>query len=381
MPQSSGMEAREQVSSSKRIVIKVGSSSITHETGRLDLGRIEKLSREIADLMASGKEVVLVSSGAVAAGLGKLGLKEKPKTIPEKQAVAAVGQGVLIHIYGKVFGEYSQTVAQVLLTREDTIARERCLNSRNTLLTLLGMGVLPVINENDAVAVDELKIGENDTLSAMVASLIDADLLIILSDIDGLYTANPASDPGAILLHQVGEIDEKIEASCGGAGSARGTGGMFTKVQAAKIATSSGIPLVIANSKTESVLHRVVSGEPLGTLFSAKENGHGFKKRWISFGAKVEGSVSVDSGCEKSVVSGGKSLLPAGLIGVEGEFGQGAVVKVLSASGRELGRGMVNYSSEELLKIKGKHSDEIADILGAKPYDEAIHRDHLAILV
>jgi glutamate 5-kinase len=375
------MEARGLVSSSKRIVIKVGSSSITHETGLLDLGRIEKLSREIADLMASGKEVVLVSSGAVAAGLGKLGLKERPKTIPEKQAVAAVGQGVLIHIYGKVFGEYSQTVAQVLLTREDTIARERCLNSRNTLLTLLEMGVLPIINENDAVAVDELKIGENDTLSAMVASLIDADLLIILSDIDGLYTTNPSSDPGASLITQVDEINEKIEASCGGAGSARGTGGMFTKVQAAKIATSSGIPMIIANSKTESVLHRVASGEPLGTLFCAKENAHGFKKRWISFGAKVEGSVSVDSGCEKSVVSGGKSLLPAGLVGVEGEFLQGAVVKVLSASGRELGRGMVNYSSEELLKIKGKHSDEIADILGAKPYDEAIHRDHLAILV
>jgi glutamate 5-kinase len=381
MPQSSLMEARERVRSSKRIVLKLGSSSITHGTGRLDLERIEKLAREISDLIASGKELVLVSSGAVAAGLGKLGLKERPKTIPEKQAVAAVGQGVLIHIYGKIFGEYSQTVAQVLLTREDTIARERCLNSRNTFLTLLGMGVLPIVNENDAVAVDELKIGENDTLSAMVASLIDADLLIILSDIDGLYTANPAKDPKAVLVRQVDEIDERIEASCGGAGSERGTGGMLTKVQAAKIATSSGIPMLIANSTLDSVLHRISSGEELGTLFCAKENAHSFKKRWISFGAKVEGSLTVDSGCERSIVGGGKSLLPAGLVGVEGDFGQGAVVSVLSASGRELGRGMVNYSSEELGRIKGKHSDEIAAILGGKPYDEAIHRDHMALLV
>lgn len=375
------MEARGTVALARRIVIKVGSSSITHETGRLDLGRIEKLSREISDLIASGKEIVLVSSGAVAAGLGKLGLKERPKTIPEKQAIAAVGQGVLIHIYGKIFGEYSQPVAQVLLSREDTIARERCLNSRNTFLTLLGMGVLPIVNENDAVAVDELKIGENDTLSAMVASLIDADLLVILSDIAGLYTTNPSIDPKAVIVHQVDEIDDRVEAACGGAGSSRGTGGMFTKVQAAKIATSSGIPMVIADSKEEAVLHRIVSGEVLGTLFCAKENAHRFKKRWLSFGAKVEGSVSIDSGCERSIVSGGKSLLPAGLVGVEGEFGQGAVVKVLSASGRELGRGMVNYSAEELGRIKGRHSDEIASILGAKPYDEAIHRDHLAILV
>lgn len=375
------MGSREQVADSKRVVVKLGSSSITHPTGMLDLGRLDKLSRQIADLVAAGKEVVLVSSGAVAAGLGKLGLKDRPATIPAKQAVAAVGQGVLIHIYGKLFAEYSQTVAQVLLTRQDAIARERCLNSRNTLLTLLGMGVLPIINENDAVAVDELKIGDNDTLSAMVASLIDADLLLILSDIDGLYTANPAIDSRAALVHQVDEIDEAVEASCGGAGSARGTGGMMTKVQAAKIATSSGIPMIIANSGTDAVLHRVLSGEELGTLFCPKENAHGFKKRWISFGAKVEGSLSVDSGCERSIVSGGKSLLPAGLTGVEGEFGQGAVVRVLSLAGRELGRGMVNYASEELERIKGRHSEEIASILGAKPYDEVIHRDNLAVLV
>jgi glutamate 5-kinase len=375
------METRADIAAAKRIVVKIGSSSLTHETGRLDLGRIEKLARELSDLIASGKELVLVSSGAVAAGMGKLGLAERPRTIPEKQAVAAVGQGALIHIYAKIFAEYSQVVAQVLLTREDSVGRDRCLNSRNTLLTLIGMGVLPIINENDAVAVDELKIGDNDTLSAMVASLIDADLLIILSDIDGLYTANPASDPDAAMVRCVPEITEAVEASCGGSGSQRGTGGMHTKVQAAKIATSSGIPMVIANSGLESVLRRLLSGEELGTLFQARENAHHFKKRWLSFGAKVEGSISIDAGCESSVLSGGKSILPAGVVSTEGDFEHGAVVRVLSASGRELGRGMVNYSSKELVRIKGRKSEEIAAILGVKAYDEAIHRDHLALLV
>ncbi len=375
------MSSRSELSLAKRIVVKIGSSSLTHETGRLDLGGIEHYVRELSDLRASGREVVLVSSGAVAAGMGKLGLAARPSTIPEKQAVAAVGQGALIHIYAKIFAEYSQTVAQVLLTREDSVGRDRCLNSRNTLLTLISMGVIPIINENDAVAIDELKIGDNDSLSAMVASLIDADLLVILSDIDGLYDSNPALNPQARMLSEVAEISQEIEASCGGAGSQRGTGGMYTKVQAAKIATSSGIPMLIANSKEPSVLRRLLAAEDLGTLFLARENAHHFKKRWISFGAKVEGKLHVDSGCEGSILLKGKSLLPAGLCSVEGDFSQGAVVSVHSLSGRELGRGMVNYGSAELERIKGHKSEEIAGILGEKTYDEVIHRDHLALLV
>jgi glutamate 5-kinase len=373
--------ARECLKEAKRIVIKLGSSSLTHETGRLDLGQIERYARDFSDAVASGREIVLVSSGAVAAGVGRLGLKQKPKTIPEKQAVAAVGQGVLMQVYEKIFGEYSQVVAQVLLTREDSTARERCLNSRNTLLTLLEMGAIPIINENDAVAVDELKIGDNDTLSAQVASLIDADLLLILSDIDGLYTANPKTDPNAKLVSCVEEITAAVEESSGGAGSSRGTGGMRTKIQAAKISTSSGIPLVIANSREPHALSRLLSGEELGTLFLAKENPHHFKKRWLSFGAVVEGSLTVDSGCEKSIVEKGRSLLPAGVTKVDGTFAAGEAVRVLSAEGREIARGVVNYNSEDLIKIKGKRSEEIAAILGSKPYDEAIHRDNLALLV
>jgi glutamate 5-kinase len=366
----------------QRVVVKVGSSSLTHETGRLDLDRIERLARELSDLAASGKQIVLVSSGAVAAGLGKLGLSERPKTIPEKQAVAAVGQVALMHVYSKIFSEYSQTVAQVLLTREDTVDRKRCVNSLTTLTTLLSMGVIPIVNENDAVAVDELKIGENDSLSAMVASLVGADLLIILSDIDGLYTANPKDHPEATLVESVAEITEAVESSCGLAGSGRGTGGMVTKVQAAKIATSSGIPMVIANSGSPRVLHRILEGESVGTLFLASPNAPGFRKRWLSFGAKVEGSLKVDKGAETSLISSGRSLLPAGIVEVMGDFSQGDAVSVVSeSSGREIARGIANYSADEFKLIRGKKSDEISAILGYKAYDEAIHRDHLALLV
>ena len=237
---------RANIGEAQRIVVKVGTSTLTHETGKLNFFRIERLVRELSDLVNQGKEIVLVSSGAVGAGMERLGLTEKPKTIPEKQAAAAVGQGVLLHVYEKIFAEYGQTVGQVLLTREDSVKRSRYVNSRNTLLQLLAMGVIPIINENDAVAVDELKIGDNDTLSAMVGTIVDADLIIILSDVDGVYTANPQTNPEAKLLSEIAEITPEIDELAGGPGTMRGTGGMYTKIQAAKIAVNAGIALVIA---------------------------------------------------------------------------------------------------------------------------------------
>jgi glutamate 5-kinase len=241
------MLTRQSLGEAKRIVVKVGTSTLTHSTGKLNLQGIEKLVRELSDLANQGKQILLVTSGAVGAGMDRLGLKEKPKTIPEKQAAAAVGQGILMHAYEKLFGEYGQVVAQVLLTREDSVNRSRYANCRNTFMTLLSMGVIPIVNENDAVAVDELKIGDNDTLSAMVASIVEADLLINLSDIEGLYTANPQTDPTATLIAEVADITPAIEELAGGPGSDKGTGGMYTKIQAAKIAVNSGVVMVIAS--------------------------------------------------------------------------------------------------------------------------------------
>jgi glutamate 5-kinase len=382
MPHSRAMGRRTSLAGAKRIVVKAGSSSLTDDTGSIDLEKMTCLVDDLSRVAGGGREVVLVSSGAIAAGRGKIGMAERPKTIPEKQALAAIGQVALMQTYSELFSARSLTAAQVLLTRDDTLDRTRCLNSRTTLTTLLSMGAVPIVNENDAVAVDEIKIGENDSLSAMVAALIDADLLVILSDIDGLYTQDPRKDPGAAIVRTVEEITAAVEASSGGAGSSLGTGGMATKVQAAKIATSAGIPLVIANAGEKDVLSRVLSGEELGTIFLAREGALGFKKRWLSFGARVEGRLYVDRGAERSLVSAGGSLLAAGIKAVDGEFSEGDVVSVLSReSGRELGRGMSNYSAEDLRKIMGKRSDDIASILGTKPYDEAIHRDRLALLV
>ncbi len=261
-------KARENLKNAKRIVIKVGTSTLAHaESGKLNLYRIEHLIREIADLHNAGKEIIFVSSGAIATGMNKLGIKVKPQTIPENQALAAIGQGVLMHIYEKFFAEYGQTIGQVLLTGEnasDAHARE---NSRNSLRAILDMGAIPVINENDAVAVDEIKIGDNDNLSAIVAALIDAEVLIILSDIDGLYDGNPKVDKSARLLDEVAEIDSEIEKIAGGAGTKLGTGGMFTKIQAAKFATAHGVTMLIINGSTNGNLRRALSGEVVGTIF------------------------------------------------------------------------------------------------------------------
>lgn len=371
----------EALKKAKRIVIKVGTSTITYANGKRNFSQIDRLAREISDLQNQGKEMILVTSGAVAVGVDRMGLPGKPKTIPGKQAAAAVGQGVLMHTYEKFFADYGQIVAQVLITKTEAIDRHRYTNTRNTFMELMRQRVIPIVNENDVVALDELKIGDNDNMSALVAGIVDADLVIILSDVDGLYTANPQTHPDAVIVPEVVEITPEIEASAGGVGSARGTGGMATKIQAAKAATSSGIHLVIASGTEKNAITRVLQGEELGTLFVSRENRLQFRKRWLAFGAKIAGSIVVDEGCAKAIrKAGGCSILPAGVFAVQGEFLPGSTVSVIDKDAHELARGLVHYSSAELEQIKGCNSGEIANILGHKNFDEVIHRDDLVIL-
>lgn len=373
--------SREALQKAKRIVIKVGTSTITYANGKRNFSQIDRLAREISDLQNQGKEMILVTSGAVAVGVDRMGLPGKPKTIPGKQAAAAVGQGVLMHTYEKFFADYGQIVAQVLITKTEAIDRHRYTNTRNTFMELMRQRVIPIVNENDVVALDELKIGDNDNMSALVAGIVDANLVIILSDVDGLYTANPQTHPDAVIVPEVAEITPEIEASAGGVGSARGTGGMATKIQAAKAATSSGIHLVIASGTEKNAITRVLQGEELGTLFVSRENRLQFRKRWLAFGAKIAGSIVVDEGCAKAIrKAGGCSILPAGVFAVQGEFLPGSTVSVIDKDAHELARGLVHYSSAELEQIKGCNSGEIANILGHKNFDEVIHRDDLVIL-
>ena len=376
-----GKSCREALKKAKRIVVKVGTSTITYANGKRNFSQIDRLARELSDLQNQGKEMILVSSGAVAVGVDRLGLPAKPSTIPGKQACAAVGHGVLMHTYEKLFADYGQIVAQVLITRTEAIDRHRYTNCRNTFMTLLQQGVIPIVNENDVVALDELKIGDNDNMSALVAGIVDADLVIILSDIDGLYTANPATHPEATLVHTVPEITPEIEASAGGVGSSRGTGGMATKIQAAKAATNSGIQLVIASGTEKNAIPRILQGEEIGTLFVSRENRLQFRKRWLAFGAKIQGSIVVDDGCAKAIrKAGGCSILPAGICQVMGDFQTGSTVSVIDKEGHELARGLVHYTSSELDRIKGCKSADIENILGHKNFDEVIHRDDLVIL-
>lgn len=372
---------REALKKAQRIVIKVGTSTITYANGKRNFAQIDRLAREISDLQNQGKEMILVTSGAVAVGVDRMGLPAKPKTIPGKQAAAAVGQGVLMHTYEKFFADYGQVVAQVLITKTEAIDRHRYTNTRNTFMELLRQRVIPIVNENDVVALDELKIGDNDNMSALVAGIADADLVIILSDVDGLYTANPQTHPEAVIVPRVLEITPAIEASAGGVGSARGTGGMATKIQAAKAATSSGIHLVIASGTEKNAITRILQGEEIGTLFVSRENRLQFRKRWLAFGAQIAGSIIVDDGCAKAIrKAGGCSILPAGIFAVEGSFLPGSTVSVLDKELHELARGLVHYSSDELAQIKGCKSGDIVNILGHKNYDEVIHRDDLVIL-
>ncbi len=373
-------EARNLLTKAQTVVVKVGTSTLTYSNGKLNLNYIERIVRELADLKNQSKNVILVSSGAIGAGIGKLGLKKKPKTIPEKQAVAAVGQGMLIQVYEKLFGEYGHTVAQVLLTREDIINRKRYINSQNTLSALLKLGVIPIINENDTVAVEEIEFGDNDNLSALVASLINADLLINLSDIEGFYTSNPHINPEAELITFVEKITPDIENLASKTDSSLGTGGMKTKLQAAKIAINAGVSLVIASGQKQGIINKITRGEVTGTLFPAQAKALHSRKRWIAFCPTIQGSITVDKGAQKAVVKEGRSLLPSGILWVDGNFERGDTVRVLDEKGNEFARGLVNYSAKDLLKIKGERTKEIYNILGDESESEAIHRDNLVII-
>jgi len=371
------MTIRGEFKNAKRIVVKVGTSTLTHANGQMNLERMERLVRELADLHNRDIEVILVSSGAIGTGANRMGMKKIPKTLPEKQALAAIGQGRLLHMYEKLFADYGKTVAQVLLTREDLDERIRYLNATNTLLAILNMQVIPIINENDTVVVEEIKIGDNDTLSTMVAGIVNADLLIILSDVNGLYDSDPRSNDDARLQNEVYEVTADMEANAVSRGTTFASGGMLTKLRSASLCMEAGIPMVIANSAEVNVIRRIFAGEELGTVFVPREGKMQARKKWLAFGTVPHGQIVVDNGAANALLNRGKSLLASGVVSVDGDFDRGTVIVVMNAEGQEIARGLANYSAAEVRQIAGHKSADIEKILGAKDYDEVIHRDNL----
>jgi glutamate 5-kinase len=364
----------------KRIVVKIGSNILADDTEGLDAKRISSIASDISALQDKGYEVVVVSSGAIAAGMRKLGLREKPKDVKLKQAAAAVGQSSLMWAYEKGFSGHGKKVAQVLLTRNDLSDRKRYINAKNTLLTLLSFGVVPIINENDTVATDEIKFGDNDHLASLVAGLVEADRLVILSDVEGLYTADPRQSAKARLIECVEEITPEFEQKAGGAGSIVGTGGMYSKILAAKKAVSYGILVHIISGRKDGLLRSLLDGHHSGTLFKPKQEKLSSRKGWIAYGSRAKGSLVLDEGAVKALVERGKSLLPSGIVSVEGGFETGDAVYCIDARGKRVAKGLINYSSAEIERIKGKKTSEIERILGYKYSDEAIHRDNLVLV-
>jgi len=362
----------------RRVVIKIGSGVISSDAG-LDVTRIEALCQDILELRRRGFEVVVVSSGAVAAGKGDLGITGRPQTIPLKQAAAAIGQSRLMRTYKDAFRAHGVTVAQVLLTRDDLANRRRYLNARNTLMTLLEYGVVPIINENDTVVVDEIRFGDNDNLSAMVTNLVEAQLLVILSDVEGLYDRDPRHYADAQLITEVERISEEIEAMAGEEGGPLGTGGMATKIKAAKRATLCGAGTAIINGRTPHNLCFLFDGHELGTYFLPARDPIAARKHWIAFTKKPRGKLLLDEGARTAIIDGGKSLLPSGIRQIEGEFDRGDAVRLCTLDGREFAKGVTNYSALELQRIMGRKTREIETILGYKYGDEVVHRDNLVI--
>ncbi len=372
---------KELLKSIKRIVIKIGSGVLTGQGSGLDDALMARLAEQVARLRQDGREVVIVSSGAIAAGRKELGLEERPRTIPQKQATAAVGQSRLMHAYENAFDPHGFTVAQLLLTREDLANRHRFLNARATINTLLGYGVIPVINENDTVAVDEIKFGDNDNLSALVTNLADADLLMILTDIDGFFDADPRSNPDARLITMVKKITREVELAAGGTGSSVGTGGMATKVAAAKRAGQYGVPTFMLNGQRPELIAQALAGEEVGTLFLPEVKSLTSRKHWIAHTLRPAGRIIVDDGARSALAGHGRSLLPSGIVRVEGSFDRGACVRVCGPDDIEFCRGIVDYSSVEILAILGHRSNEIEEILGYRYSDEIIHRDNLVVVL
>lgn len=363
----------------RRIVVKVGSSLVTNEGRGLDEQAIGQWSEQLSALVKDGREVIMVSSGAIAEGMKRLGWATRPKVINELQAAAAVGQMGLVQMYETKLREQGIGSAQVLLTHADLADRERYLNARSTLLTLLAHHVVPVINENDTVVNDEIKFGDNDTLGALVANLVDADVLIILTDQKGLYTADPRKDPAAQFVHVARAGDPVLEDMAGGAGSRVGTGGMITKILAAKRAAGSGASTVIAWGREPQALLRLVAGEPIGTCLLAATPKQQARKQWIADHLQLRGAVVVDDGAARRILQDGKSLLPAGMTAVEGEFSRGEVIAVRNASGQEIARGLTNYAASEARLLCRKASADFEDLLGYAAEPEMIHRDNLVL--
>jgi glutamate 5-kinase len=364
-----------------RLIIKLGSSTLTAGTPRLSPPRFVEIARQVAQLAKSGYEVILVSSGAMAAGRERLNYPQLPKAIPAKQMLAAVGQLRLMALYEQVFGLYDLTIAQVLLTRADLSDRRRYLNSRNTLAALLGQRVIPIINENDTVATEEIRVGDNDNLSALVANLVDADTLILLTDQAGLFTADPRQDASAELIHDVTEpeIPESVWQAAGGTNSGLGTGGMRTKLQAADLARRSGTMVIIAPGDEPDVLVRLAAGELIGTRFHPVVTAIESRKRYILAGGRFQGAVAIDTGAARALRKGG-SLLAVGIVSVDGDFDLGDPIRILSGNQREIARGIASYSSTDLRRILGRKSDEIEVTLGYYYGDEVVHRNDLVLL-
>jgi len=368
------------ISKVSRVIIKIGSSILTDKNGSLSESIFENLSQEISKIKSKNIEVIVVSSGAIASGMKKLGLTERPTEISMKQAIAAAGQSTLIWNYERAFSKFNQNVAQILLTLDGLLDRKRFLNARKTLTTVLSMGIIPIINENDTVAVEEIMLGDNDNLSAQITSLIEADLLIMLTDIDGLYNKDPRIHKDAELLSLIERIGEDVENTAGGTFGKTTIGGMKTKIEAAKKAAAYGVPTIIANGNNGSTLEDIFDGKEVGTLFLPSEQSLSGRKHWIAFTLKSAGEIVIDAGATKAITSSGKSLLPSGIKDVRGSFGVGESVTCIDENGAQIARGLSSYSSNDIRKIMGLKTSDIEGALGYKYSDEVIHRDDLAVI-
>ncbi len=363
----------------QRIVVKLGSSVLTKGTARLNRQRMLELVQQIAVLQQRGYELVVVSSGAQTAGREQLDFPDLGKSVPAKQMLSAVGQSHLMRLYEDLFDIFEIVVAQILLTRDDLSHRTRYLNARDTLRTLIEHRIIPIVNENDTIATDEIRVGDNDNLSAFVASVVDADLLVMLTDQPGIFTDDPRKNPQAALIQNISEVSDDLFELAGGAGSDMGTGGMITKLQAARIASRSGIKTIIASGSEDEALIRLVDGEGIGTHIEASALRSDSRKRWL-LTDRTQGVLHVDEGAAKVLMQGGASLLPVGIHVIEGEFERGATLAVVTPDGREIAHGLSNYSSEDLLKLCGKKSNEIAETLGYSYGDAVLHRNNMVVL-
>lgn len=374
------MNKRQHIKKSKRCVIKIGSALLTNDGAGLNMAGIATWVEQISNLRKSGMEVVLVSSGAVAEGMCRLGLTKRPATLHELQAAAAVGQMGLIQSYESEFQKYDLHTAQILLTHDDLSNRQRYLNARNTVHSLLNLNVVPIINENDTVVTDEIRFGDNDTLAALVANLVEADYLLILTDQNGLFDRNPREHDDAQLISEASADDNSLAAMAEGGAGTYGRGGMATKVSAAKLAARSGTSTLIATGKEKNIIQRMFSGEELGTLLYAEQNPVAARKQWLAGHLQIKGQLVLDQGAVKKLCDSGSSLLAVGVSDVKGEFSRGEIVSCITTDGKEIARGLVNYNSADAMKIKGNMSNKIESILGYVDDAELIHRDNLVLI-